>query len=313
MKVLVTGAGGMLARSLVPHLRSRGHEVVALDRNALDVTDPVAVDTRISLEQPDAVVQCAAYTAVDRAETEEAVATRVNAVGTSHVARSCDRLGTLLVYPSTDYVFAGSASTPYGPEDPPDPVNAYGRSKLAGERVVLEAERSLVVRTGWLYGEGGPNFVDTVLRLATEQSVLRVVDDQVGRPTWAASLSENMALLMEAGAQGIFHATDGGEPVSWFGFAREIMTLRGMGTEVVPVSSSEYPRPARRPAYSVLDCSATERLTGRPAPGWPDSLRRYLASRAGSGIPCREVVSVCDATGYHRAQPRIAPEEIEGQ
>ena len=282
MKVLVTGAAGMLARALVPTLRARGHDVVALDRAALDVADEAAVHERISTERPDAVVQCAAYTAVDRAEAEEAEATRINAAAAGHVAGACDRVGATFVYPTTDYVFAGTASVPYRPGDPTDPVNAYGRSKLAGELAALAARGGLVVRTSWLYGEGGSHFVDTILRLAREGKPLRVVDDQWGRPTWTAALAESLAALMETGARGIFHATGGGEPVSWCGFAREVVALGSPGVQVAAVSSAEFPRPARRPAWSVLDCSAMEARTGATLPHWRASLGRYLES-SGAG------------------------------
>ena len=280
MKVVVTGAGGMLARALVPELRRRGHEVVALARAALDVTDEAAVGARISAERPDAVVQCAAYTSVDRAEEEEDRAARVNATATGYVARVCDRIGALIVYPSTDYVFPGTASEPYRPGSVSEPVNAYGRSKLAGEQAAAGARRSLVVRTSWLYGEGGTNFVDTIRRLASEKEVLRVVDDQVGRPTSTVSLARILSELMEAGATGIFHATDGGPPVSWWGFAREIVAQESLPVEVVPVPSSEFPRPAPRPAYSVLDCSATEAACGRVLPDWRETLASYLERQA---------------------------------
>ncbi|HEX8275563.1 MAG TPA: dTDP-4-dehydrorhamnose reductase [Longimicrobiaceae bacterium] len=276
MKVLVTGAAGMLAHALVPLLRARGHEVVALDRAALDVADRAAVHDRVLGERPDAVVQCAAYTAVDRAEDEEAEATRVNADAARHVAEACDRVGAAFVYPSTDYVFAGTAAVPYRPGDPTDPVNAYGRSKLAGERAALASPGGLVVRTSWLYGAGGSHFVDTILRLAREGKPLRVVDDQWGRPTWTGALAEAMASLMEAGARGIFHATGGGEPVSWHGFAREVVALGAPGAEVAAVGSAAFPRPARRPAWSVLDCSETEARTGAGLPHWRASLAEYL-------------------------------------
>lgn len=280
MKVVVTGAGGMLAHALVPLLRARGHETVALDRAALDVADRAAVHARIAAERPDAVVQCAAYTAVDRAEEDEAEATRINAVAAGHVADACDRVGAAFVYPSTDYVFAGTATAPYRTGDAVDPVNAYGRSKLAGERAALAVEGGLVVRTSWLYGEGGSHFVDTILRLAREGKPLRVVDDQWGRPTWTGALAEALAALMETGARGIFHATGGGEPVSWCAFAREVVALGSPGARVVPVGSAEFPRPARRPAWSVLDCSATEERTRAKLPHWRDSLRRYMGAGA---------------------------------
>jgi len=276
VKVLVTGAGGMLAHALVPLLRARGHEVVGLDRDGLDVTDEVAVRARITAERPEVVVQCAAYTAVDRAEEDEAEAVRVNATATRYVAHACDSIGASLVYPSTDYVFSGTATTPYRPDDPPDPVNAYGRSKLAGERATFESERPLVVRTSWLYGDGGANFVATILRVAGEGKPLRVVDDQWGRPTWTGTLAAAIASLTESGAHGVFHVTGGGEPVSWYGFAREIVALSNAGPPPEAVRSGDFPRPARRPVYSVLECSATERRTGEALPDWRESLCRYL-------------------------------------
>lgn len=283
MKVLVTGAQGMLARALVPELCRRGHEVVALSRAELDVTDEAVVEARVLAERPDAVVQCAAYTNVDRAEEEEDRATRVNADAAGYLARACDRVGALVVYPSTDYVFAGTATEPYRPDAIPEPVNAYGRSKLAGERAAAASRRALVVRTSWLYGAGGANFVDTIRRLASEREELRVVDDQVGRPTWVASLARTTCELMETGTTGIFHATDGGPPVSWWGLAREIVAHESRPVEVVPVPSSEFPRPAARPAYSVLDCSGTEAACGRSLPDWRETLASYL-ERQGSLI-----------------------------
>lgn len=281
MKILVTGAGGMLAQALVPELRGRGHEVLALVRAELDVTDEVAVASMLARHRPHVVVQCAAYTAVDAAEADEAAAFRVNALATRHVATACHEIGARLVYPSTDYVFAGDGTRPYRPDDPPAPVNAYGRSKLAGERAALEAPGALVVRTSWLYGAGGANFVDTIRRLARERDRLEVVDDQIGRPTWTGSLAQVVSELIEREVSGIFHATDGGAPVSWYGFAREIVALSGAETRVVPVRSEAMPRPARRPKFSVLDCSATEARLGYRIGSWKANLARYLrGSRA---------------------------------
>lgn len=281
MKVLVTGAGGMLARALVPELRSRGHEVAALGRAALDVTDERAVTERVLGERPGVVVQCAAYTAVDAAEEEEDVAFRVNAEAAGFVARACDRIGALFVYPSTDYVFRGNGTRPYRPGDPPDPVNAYGRSKLGGEKASRGASRALVVRTSWLYGEGGKNFVDTISRLARERDRLEVVEDQVGRPTSTSSLAWIICELIDSGAEGTFHATDGGEPVSWLGFAREIVSRLSLEIPVFPVSSATLRRAAVRPGYSVLDLSGTEAVIGRALPHWKEALARYLGSRGG--------------------------------
>ncbi len=268
----------MLAHALVPELRSRGHEVVALERAVLDVTDQRAVETRFLAETPAAVMHCAAYTAVDAAEVEEETALRVNAEATRHVARACQNIGALLVYPSTDYVFAGTADRPYHPSDPTAPVNAYGRSKLAGEQAAREAGRALVVRTSWLYGRGGANFVDTIIRLAREQEQLQVVDDQIGRPTWTGSLACTLSDLLERGAAGIFHATDSGDPVSWYGFAREILAQQSLAIPIIPVASEAFARPAVRPAYSVLDCATTDGIIGRALPDWKEMLARYLRS-----------------------------------
>lgn len=273
----------MLAHALVPALRGRGHEVVALGRAALDVTDEAAVHARIAAERPDVVVQCAAYTAVDAAEADEAGAFRVNADATRYVAAACQRMGARLVYPSTDYVFPGDAARPYRPADPTGPINAYGRSKRAGEEAALRADGALVVRTSWLYGAGGTNFVDTMRRLARERDRLQVVDDQVGRPTWTGSLARTLAGLIEAGAAGIFHATGGGPYVSWYGFARRILKACSPEVIVEPVNSTAFPRPAPRPAHSGLDCTATERVLGAPMPDWRVALAEFLGVPADLG------------------------------
>ena len=279
---MITGAHGMLGQAVVAAAQARGDHVIALDRAALDVTDRERVLAAVVHARPEVIVHCAAFTRVDDAELEPESAMLLNEGSVSNVAEAAANAGALLVYPSTDYVFAGTASVPYRPGDTTDPVNAYGRSKLAGERAALESAGGLVVRTSWLYGEGGSHFVDTILRLAGEGGPLRVVDDQWGRPTWTATLAETLAALMETGARGIFHATGGGEPVSWCGFAREVVALGSPGAEVVAVSSAEFPRPARRPGWSVLDCSATEARTGVRLPHWRDSLGRYLES-SGAG------------------------------
>jgi dTDP-4-dehydrorhamnose reductase len=276
MKVLVTGGGGMLARALVPTLKAAGHHVLALNRSELDVTDGAAVDRCLRQVRPAIVVQCAAYTAVDRAEVEEELAELVNGIATGYVAESCQNVGAMLVYPSTDYVFAGRRDRPYRPEDRPEPVNAYGRSKLAGERAAAKCDRFVVLRTSWLYGPGGGNFVETIRRLAEERMSLEVVDDQRSRPTSTTEFSRAVVLLLKVGALGTFHAAGGGQPTTWFGFATEIVEQLGLSVELRPVASSAFPRPARRPAYSVLDCSATERLTGREFADWRESLAEYL-------------------------------------
>lgn len=277
--MLITGSRGMLARAVRRELERRGHDVIALDRAALDVTDARAVDSVVRGERPDVVVQCAAYTRVDDAETEESEAHRVNAEATHHVALACRAVGARFIYPSTDYVFDGAATSPYRPDSPTNPLGAYGRSKLAGEAAAREAGDYLVVRTSWLYGAGGRNFVATILERARAGQPLRVVVDQRGSPTWTGSLAEILAGLMERGAPaGTYHATNRGE-TTWHGLAVEALRLAGIDAEVAPVTTAEFPRPARRPAYSVLDCSATEAVVG-PIAGW----REALAAAMGEGV-----------------------------
>jgi dTDP-4-dehydrorhamnose reductase len=276
MKVLVTGGGGMLAHTLVPTLRGAGYEVRALTREELDVTDRVAVDHCLQQVRPSIVVQCAAYTAVDRAEEEEGLARMVNAEATGYVADACQKVGATLVYPSTDYVFAGSGDRAYGPDDEPGPLNAYGRSKLAGERAAARCDDCLVVRTSWLYGAGGRNFVDTIRRLAGERDRLEVVDDQTGRPTSTVEFSRAITLLLKVGALGTFHAAGGGPPTTWYGFAKEIVAQLGLDVEVEPIASSRAARLARRPAHSVLECGTTETLIGQKLADWQDALSEYL-------------------------------------
>lgn len=278
MNFLATGSEGMLARALVPELRGRGHEVVALSRVELDITNEAAVRARFRALSPDVVVQCAAYTRVDEAERDEETAFLVNAHGALIVARAAEEVGAMVVYPSTDYVFDGRAERPYRPADPVGPRSVYGCSKLAGEIATRRHDRSLVVRTSWLYGAGGGHFVSTITRLARERDRLEVVDDQVGRPTSTRTLAAAIASLSEAGATGVHHVTDGGEPVSWFGLAREALRQQGIETPVTPVSTDRFPRPAPRPAYSVLDCGGAEALLGAPLPDWRVSLADYLAA-----------------------------------
>jgi dTDP-4-dehydrorhamnose reductase len=282
MKVLVTGAGGMLAHALVPALAAGGHQAVGLTRAEFDVTDRSAAERTLAAVQPDAVVQCAAYTAVDAAEEEYERAVEVNATATLHLARACHTLGASFVYPSTDYVFDGTGTRPYRPTDAPNPVNAYGRSKLEGEHAAAAAERHLMVRTSWLYGEGGPNFVATMVRLAGERDRIDVVNDQIGRPTWTRTLADAIVRLLEVGARGLVHVTDGGEPVSWYGFAREILSALGAEGKVHPTTSASFVRPARRPDYSVLDLTEAERLLGYSLPDWRKSLREHLGGLAAS-------------------------------
>ncbi|MEJ2679460.1 MAG: dTDP-4-dehydrorhamnose reductase, partial [Gemmatimonadota bacterium] len=213
---------------------------------------------------------------VDLAEEHEDQAMRVNGDGTAIVARACRRLGARFVYPSTDYVFDGTATEPYLPGTRPAPLNAYGRSKLAGEVAAREADQAFVVRTSWLYGAGGPNFPSAILKKARAGEALRVVADQRGAPTWTVDLARVFLDLLEKDAPpGIYHATNGGQ-TTWHGFARETLRLAGLPTDVEAITTEDMPRPAPRPRYSVLDCSATEAIVG-PMRSWQEALQDALA------------------------------------
>jgi dTDP-4-dehydrorhamnose reductase len=279
MRVLVTGAHGLLGAAVTAEAASRGHEVVALGHGDLDVTDPEAVRRAVEAARPDAVVHCAAYTAVDRAEAGPDLARAVNAGGTRSVARAAADAGAMLVYVSTDYVFDGRKRTPYLPDDAPGPLSVYGRTKLEGEEAVREAGgESLIVRTSWLYGAGN-GFVPAILRRARAGERLRVVDDQRGRPTWAPHAAVAIVDLLEReGPPGTWHVAGGGE-CTWLELAREAVSLQELGSEITAVSTAAYGAPAPRPAYSVLDLDATEVRLGRPMPHWREGLMQYLESK----------------------------------
>jgi dTDP-4-dehydrorhamnose reductase len=279
LRILVTGADGMLGHDLVPALRSAGHAVTALGRPDLDVTD--AAECAAGVAGHDVVVNAAAWTAVDDAETHEAQAFSVNAVGAANVARAASWAGVRLVQLSTDYVFDGTASTPYAADHPPAPTSAYGRTKAAGEW----AARALcaecwVVRTAWLYGRSGPNFVETMLRLAAERETVSVVADQVGQPTSTVELSGLVVRLLEAGAPpGTYHGTASGE-TTWHGFARAVFEGSGLDPErVLPTTTDAFTRAARRPAYGVLSHDSLSRAGVAPIGDWREGLAAYLATR----------------------------------
>ncbi|WP_210587235.1 dTDP-4-dehydrorhamnose reductase [Streptomyces sp. GESEQ-35] len=282
MKWLVTGAGGMLGRDLVEELRGRGAPVIALDRAALDITLSDAVSATFAEHRPDVVVNCAAYTAVDDAETDEERALRINGHGPRLLARACAAGGARLVHVSTDYVFAGDdEGTPYPEDHPPAPRTAYGRTKLAGERAVLEElpAAGAVVRTAWLYGVHGRNFVRTMIELEARRDTLDVVDDQRGQPTWSVDVAARIADLgprVGPGAHGVFHATSSGD-ATWYELAREVFRLLGADPDRVrPTGSEAFPRPAPRPAYSVLAHGRWQQL-GLPVPrDWRAALNEAM-------------------------------------
>ena len=283
MNVLVTGGGGQLARA-VEALCPIGDAVVVRTIDELDITDPAAVHAQVASMSPDLIVNAAAYTAVDRAEEEEAAARAVNAEGPRHLAEAAALSGATLVHVSTDYVFDGTSSKPYRPEDQPNPLSAYGRTKLEGERAVVEVlgSEALIVRTAWLYDAVGPNFLTTMLRLMNERTEVRVVDDQCGTPTWAPTLARAIWGLVDGDARGIFHVTDAGR-ATWHDFACEIKNAayaRSMipDVTVIPIPGSEYPTPAPRPASSVLDVRAVEPFLSSPLPPWQQNVVACIES-----------------------------------
>jgi len=285
MRLLITGSGGMLAHDVRRVAERAGHELALVDLPELDITDAAAVDALFMRERPEACINCAAWTDVDGAETKRAQAHAVNADGAGNLARAAAGLGTPLLHISTDYVFDGTPPRdgegrprPYVESDPTGPRSVYGASKLEGERQVLAASAAhTVVRTSWLYGVDGRNFVDTMLGLAGEREAVQVVDDQVGCPTWSGHLAPALLGLLERQVHGLVHLAGAGE-VSWNGFAREIFRQAEVACRVEAATSEQMARPAPRPAWSAL---ASERAEVLPMPPWQDGLAGYLAARAG--------------------------------
>jgi dTDP-4-dehydrorhamnose reductase len=278
MKVLITGANGQLGRALQA-TAPLGVSIIAAGSAELDIGDAAAVDALLLAERPDAIFNAAAYTAVDKAESEEALATRTNSEGVANLARGAAAIGARLVHVSTDFVFNGLSGVPYLPDAPTAPLGVYGRTKRQGE--LAAGPDALVVRTAWVYGSRGGNFVRTMLRLMAERDEVRVVADQIGTPTFAASLADALWRLHAAGAKGLFHYTDSGA-ASWYDFAVAIQEealaigLLARAVPVIPIATSDYPTPAARPHYSVLDKSATFALLGGAAPHWRVNLRKML-------------------------------------
>lgn len=286
MKVLVTGALGMLGHDLIPGLKRAGHEAIACDLRAsdgvvpLDITDLAAVRRVFEEVRPDAVMNCAAYTNVDAAESDEALAYRINAGGSWNLALACQALDIPLLYVSTDYVFDGNKGTAYDEYDATNPQGVYGRSKRAGEVHVQQlCRKHYIVRTAWLYGHGGKNFVETILKAGAERPELKVVNDQWGCPTSTADLAQAMVRLIESDRYGTYHVTGQGA-CTWFEFAQEILKLGGMATPVLPQTTEELNRPAPRPTYSVLHNRGLEMSGLGLLPDWRESLMSYIQKRS---------------------------------
>ena len=278
MRILVTGANGMLGTDLVPVLEEEGHVVTATDVEELDITIPAQIKNVVKAVEPEIIINCAAYSLVDKAEEEPDKAFLINGAGVENIALACREFGIGLCHLSTDYVFDGEKDKPYAPSDRTDPINIYGASKLAGEDSIQRIwERSYIIRTSWLYGVNGKNFVLTILDLAKDQNEIRVVDDQIGSPTWTVSLARILARIVGTGRYGIYHVTDETEGgISWFRFAEEIVKRAHLGCLVIPVRSIEFPRVAKRPKNSVLDLAAAKRVFGIEFPSWEKSLKEFL-------------------------------------
>ncbi len=289
-KVLLAGAGGMLGAEFVDVFRKEGYDLrlvdqrnAASDVSALDITSVKAVDSVVSEYSPDWIVNCAAYTQVDRAEVEADLAFQVNAWGVAILAKAARNAGAKMVHISTDYVFGGDAAaktrtTPYREDEPTAPCGVYGQSKCLGDELLcsLLPKAHLIVRTSWLHGPRGKNFVTAILDASRQKKELRVVNDQFGSPTWAPWLAQVVELLMKRGATGLFHASSRGN-ISWFDFAKEICAQAGTNTTLLPQSTQELARPAPRPPYSTLDISKLEQYLDAECISWKEGVKAHLA------------------------------------
>ena len=279
MKVLVTGVKGQLGFDVVNELTKRGHEAIGVDIAEMDITDKLSVDTVISSVRPQAVIHCAAWTAVDAAEDNEDKVRDVNATGTKYIAEACKDVGAKLMYISTDYVFDGQGTTPWQP-DCKDyrPLNVYGKTKLEGELAVANTLKEyFIVRIAWVFGVNGKNFIKTMLNVGKTHDTVRVVNDQIGTPTYTYDLARLLVDMIETDKYGYYHATNEGGYISWYDFTREIYRQAGYATKVIPVSTREYGlSKAARPFNSRLDKSKLVENGFKPLPTWQDALARYL-------------------------------------
>lgn len=277
MKVLVTGINGQLGHDVMGELKKRGHEAVGVDIGEMDITDAGCVKRVITQAAPEAVVHCSAYTAVDRAEEEVELCRRVNAEGTKNVAEVCAELDCKLLYLSTDYIFSGEGERPWEPGDEPDPLNVYGLTKFEGEQEIKSRmDKYFIVRISWVFGVNGNNFIKTMLRLGRENGAVRVVDDQIGSPTYTYDLAVLLVDMIETEKYGEYHASNEGI-CSWYEFAKEIFAAAGMNeVEVTPVSSEEFPAKAKRPKNSRMSKEKLVKNGFNKLPSWQDAVKRYV-------------------------------------
>jgi dTDP-4-dehydrorhamnose reductase len=274
MRVIVTGSKGQLGQDVVLELKARGITCLGADKDDFDITDKTATMQFITTARPDAVIHCAAYTAVDRAEDEPELCYKVNAEGTRHVAEACQHVQAKLLYVSTDYVFDGTGDVPWEVDAPTKPINVYGFSKLRGEEALSIVDRSFIVRISWVFGINGSNFVNTMLRLA-ERGKLGVVADQVGSPTYTKDLAPLLCDMVVSEKYGTYHATNEGY-CSWYEFACAIFRVAKLKVDVEPLTTAQYPTKARRPLNSRLSKLSLEREGFHRLPLWQDALARYL-------------------------------------
>lgn len=277
MKVLVTGVKGQLGYDVVRELQKRGHETVGVDIDEMDITDAAAVERVMTEVQPDAVIHCSAYTAVDRAEEDTEICRRVNVDGTENIAKICKKLDCKMLYLSTDYIFSGDGERPWEPDDEASPLNAYGQSKYDGELALKKyVEKYFIVRISWVFGINGNNFIKTMLRLGRENGAVKVVDDQIGSPTYTYDLARLLVDMIESDRYGAYHATNEGI-CSWYEFAKEIFRAAGMdNVSVTPVKSGEFPVKAKRPKNSRMSKEKLVTNGFSLLPAWQDAVARYI-------------------------------------
>lgn len=278
MKILVTGNKGQLGHDVILQAKERGIDAVGVDVAEMDITDQGQVEQVISRGNYDAVVHCAAWTAVDKGEEPELFETveAVNATGTGYIAKVCKELDIPLMYFSTDYVFDGQGTRPWKEDDEKNPLNVYGLTKSEGEDYVKDNPKFFTLRISWVFGLNGANFIKTMLRLGKERDTITVVDDQVGLPTYTYDLARLVLDMIVSDQYGVYHVSNSGNYISWYDFAKEIFKQAGMKVKVVPVGSDQYPAKAKRPTNSRLDMTKLQESGFTPLPAWQDALARYL-------------------------------------
>lgn len=276
MKVLVTGVKGQLGYDVVKDLQKRGHEPIGVDREEMDLMNNDAIREFIMKTRPEAMIHCAAYTAVDKAEEEAEICYQVNAEATKVIAECAKKLDITLIYISTDYVFDGTKEGKYVETDLPNPINVYGASKLLGEQYVQQLlEKYYIVRISWVFGENGNNFIKTMRRLGSERDELNIIDDQVGSPTYTADLAPLLVNMMETNKYGIYHATNEGF-CSWYEFANEIFKQSGIDVKINPITTDQYPTAAKRPMNSRMSKDKLTEFGFALLPSWEEALNHYL-------------------------------------